>query len=631
MKWSLATSAALAVAVATPTAFAQQACVEGETVFHATFDLNTIDAMAQAGVSCVHLRLRQDDFTGFDDPRQLGAPARTMTELWDDLIDAYRARNIEVILEVGADAMGATMDAFRDPAMHARYGALLVRVVQRYVRQVKSFELPDQANLPPRAGVPGAAALSPAEYAALVLTARQALRRDLMGSLCNDHKIVLGGLNFDGIREHLGGYLRAVYAAGLGEDGATGLWTEFRERERRLPFDIVGVRSFPPFNPLLAQGGQGFDAAEAASSVVGDVLERFEGSRTARPVWITASGLPSDGTMEQNQRQMYWVMNFFQSVGRRDINTPIALASWYAFIDPPWDRGDWGFYNDGVRLRSNERVALVHFANEMRRYRAAPRADLLWLDGPLRLLPGQVTTVHLRITNTGPDTDASAWPLGAQIRVGAAPSCPDAEDHNQIPWTGPSMDAGGGPGVFDGRVNVPFERDWTVGYPRNVSWEITAPAAPGRYSLSARLIWGADRWFGQNATTTVEVLSPPDAGFDATAEAGDVAIADAGDDVADVVDAADAVELGMGAPDVAATAPADLGAPEAPDRPTTVSVDRPGSGDAGIDAGSAPRPAEAGCDCDVAASRGRWSPHALWAMAAVLIRRRRERRATPRP
>ena len=488
-------------------------------MYQGRLDTDLIEVLARRGLSCAHVRLRQDIWTGPDDTTRRGAPARTMFEAWDALVDFYRSRGITLILEVGADSMGRSMHELRDPVMRERYASFFTRVVQRYARQVKWFELPDQANRPPPAGVLGETMLPPDDLAALALIARETWERDLVPSECNrDVKFVFGGLHFDGPSGSVGTYFRQVYAAGLGIDGARGLWSDYRDTNRRLPFDVVSVRSFPPWNPILSIDSQGQDAAAHAAEAVGDVIERFEGSPTARPIWITAAGFPSNGTMIENARQRSWLNGFFDTVERRDLRVPVALASWYAFIDPPWDRGNWGFFDDGVYDEAHPHIGLLDFANIILNDRPLHDSRLQWLDPPLRLAPGEVHTVHLRITNASADTEAGIWPVGSPIRVGAAPSCPHAEDVNQVRWTGFTHGGHTGNGNVEAWVNVVLEAPLHPQGTTTVTWDITAPTEPGRYALSARLIWGTDEWFGQNSTTSVEVVAP-DASLDASTDA----------------------------------------------------------------------------------------------------------------
>jgi hypothetical protein len=611
--------AAAVVALLRPAAAsAQRACVEGAGVYGGAFDANLVDTLAANFVTCVHLRLRQDVWSGPDDPMPRGMPPSTMFEAWDRLIDYYRGRNIDVYLEVGADAVGRQVHELRDPAVRARYAAFFVRVFQRYRRQVRRFELPDGGDRPPPVGVAGHNALAPEDVAALALTVREAVERDRGTSPCNRHELALGGVRSDGATAAGVNYLRAVYAAGLGEEGAGGLWTPYYERSGRPPFDAIAMHSLSGFGPLLDAASQGEGAALGPADVVGDVLARFEGSRTARPVWITAGGLPSDGSEAQNVRQRTWLTAFFNTAVRADLSTPVAMASWYAFIEPPWDRGGWGFYDDGVLQRSNERSAgLGAFAGAMGANRPHPNALLRWNDGPLRLAPGEVRRVHLRMTNYGPFAGRSTWHAG-DIRVGAAAGCPDAEDDNQVLWTGFPTGGIGAPWPLYGRVNVPFPlgRDILAGGSVAVEWDITAPPEPGRYALSARLIWGENQWFGQNATTTVVVVAPMDAAADV---AGDVGV-----DASEVWDAPAAEESVSDASFDAVGAAGDaavLDVADEPDAPMDDGTIDASEVPAGADAAPG-RPTREGCGCGVGGNnRASW-----WGLGmgvALLLRRRR--------
>lgn len=522
-RWPLGLALASALALAVTPAHAQRACVEGPSVYNGSFDPEVVRALAAQRVSCVHVRLRQDVWTGLDDTTRRGTPPRTMREAWDALIDLYRSNAIDVILEVGADALGRSMHELRDPAARRQYAALFVRVVGRYVRQVKAFELADQPDLAPPPGVSGATALGPEDFAALALTTREALHRDLPGSLCNHHALALGGLRFTLQPPGLTEYLQAVLAAGLGRDGSTGLWTEYRAREGRLPFDAIAVRSFPVYSIPRDASQEGGEAASSAASDVGNVLRTFFNDRPdAVPIWIVASGLRSNGTVDQNTRQSQWLQAFFRTATRDPLDPPVALASWYTFLDPPWDpggpRNEWGFYDDGVLNDRNARAALVPFRNAMEQ--GAPRwhARLTWADPPLRLAPGQTASVHLRIVNASTSRPEGTWQPGTRIRVGAAPSCPYAEEINQVRWTRFPSGGSSGNGTAEARVEVPFTSPWPPEISQVVEWEITAPTEPGTYKLSARLIEGEDRWFGQNSTALVEVVAPAmDAATDAPA------------------------------------------------------------------------------------------------------------------
>lgn len=508
MKRVIAGIAVASVSLTPLPAAAQRACVEGITVYEGTFDANTIEELARFGATCVRVRLRRDRWTGMDDEARLGDPPRTLWETWDALLDLYRARGIEVYLEVGADALGRRPHELRDPDVRASYVALFARVVRRYVRTVKVFELPDRWDEAPPVGVSGATALSPDDVASLTLEAREAADRAVEGDLCGRYEVLLGGVRYNqspGDPGTLARYLGAVYAAGLGPEGrGPGLWDAWKTRSGALPFDGVAVRAYPAWNPLLTASDQGAQAASAAASAAGDVFERFEGGRAARAVWITEAGFVSDGTPTQNTRQRDWMASFFREAARGDLSTPIRVASWYAFIDPPWEPGGWGVFGEGLT-----RSAVDVLYNDLQHTRPMPYANIVWTVPTLRLRPSERRVVEARVTNLGPDDDGRGTiRAGERIRICAAPGCPVSEDVNQVPWTEPPPRGNGDPTTTGACVEFSLTRDWVASASELFRWEITAPEAPGRYALAARMRTVGGVWFGRGTPAVVEVSSP---------------------------------------------------------------------------------------------------------------------------
>ncbi len=508
MKTAVSLLCAASVALASTTALAQRACVEGITVHDGTFDANTIEELARFGATCVRVRLRRDRWTGLDDEARLGTPPRTLWETWDALLDLYQQRGIEVFLEVGADAMGRRPHELRDATVRAAYASLFARVVRRYVRTIKVFELPDRWDEAPPAGVSGETALSPEDVAQLTLDARAAAMRAAEGDLCNRFEVLLGGMRYNqspGDPGTLSRYLTAVYTAGVGPEGrGPGLWDAWQTREHALPFDGIAVRSFPAWNPLLTASDQGAQAASGAASAAGGVVQRFEGGLAARAVWITEAGFASDGTTTQNTRQRDWMMSFFRESARDDLSTPIRTAVWYAFIDPPWEAPGWGVFGEDLM-----RPAVNVLYNELRHTRPMLGANIVWTVPVLRLRPSERRVVEARVTNLGPDDNGRGTiPAGERVRVCAAPGCPTAEDVNQVPWTEPPPRGNGDPSTTGACVEFRLTRDWWPSVSELFRWEITAPAAPGRYVLAARMRTVGGLWYGRGNPAVVEVTAP---------------------------------------------------------------------------------------------------------------------------
>lgn len=553
MKTNTTWLCAVALALFPATTRAQRACVEGITLNEGTFDANTIEDMARFGATCVRVRLRRDRWTGVSDDTRLGEPSRTLWEAWDALLGLYRARQIEVYLEVGADALGRRPHELRDPSVRAQYVELFARVVGRYARTVKVFELPDRWDEPPPAGVAGETALPPEDVARLALEAREAADREVGSDACRRYELLLGGVRYNqspGNAGTLGRWLGAVYAAGLGPDGrGPGLWDARKVLTGTLPFDGIAVRSYPVWNPLLTASDQGAQAASSAASAAGDVLARYEGGRTARSVWITEAGFASDGTAAQNTRQRDWMASLFREAARDDISTPIRMTSWYAYVDPPWEPGGWGVAGDGVT-----RPAFDVLYSALRRSRPQRYMRLVWTVPTLYLRPSERRVVEVRAFNLGPDDNGRGTiPMSERVRFCAAPGCPITEDTNELRWTEPPPRGNGDPSPTGACVEFALTRDWWAGVSELFRWEITAPEAPGRYTLSTRMRTVDGVWLGLGSSATV-VVSAPDAG-------ADVATPDSAPDSAPDVAALDAAADGVVSRDVTPMIDASLALP----------------------------------------------------------------------
>ena len=386
------------------------------------------------------------------------APDAAYFAAYDQVIDDYVAHGIEVYGLINDESVSSSLDHNSD-AWRAVYVANATAIIDHFKNRVRTFELINEPN--DWAGGTSAR-FTPHAFALAVQATYQAVKRDHADDRCWQVSLISGPLfSFDG--NPSADYLDQVY----------GEWGTDR------PLDGVGYHMYV---------AQGLDSTTAdVGTQMRANLSAIEQTIAAHgddvPIFVSEFGWQADtvGADEQAAR-MQAGFAAMQSFGK------VAGAIYFNYADFPGA-------SYGVKGRPAEAMlqAMPHVAH------AAAIANVA---APV-LAPGQLGDVIVTVTNMGSMT----WT--GELRLGAAPGCPDAAAENAIAW---EPDAGYAHSITDARVYLPH--DVAPGESIDVHVPVRAPDAPGTYAFAARMVHEGVTWFGATATATITVADIGSAGGD---------------------------------------------------------------------------------------------------------------------
>jgi hypothetical protein len=276
-------------------------------------------------------------------------------------------------------------------------------------------------------------------------------------------------------------YLQQAYTIGRTQLA----WDYTHQATGSYPLDGIGYHIY------VAQGLDS-TAADASAAVaqnlaaVWNVVVANEGAATPKRLWISEYGWQADwvGAAGQAER-MQAGFSAMQQLGK------VAVALYFNFQDFPG--ATYGVFDDGGQRRVGADM-LRSLADDNR---PADGARLLEMTVPT-LAPGETGDVTITIENRGSTT----W--GGDIRLAAAPGCPEATTENAIDWA-PAAGSGYASSPLDARVFLPAEV--AAGQVLALRVPIRAPLQTGEYTFAARMVHEGVGWFGATAVGKVVVTA----------------------------------------------------------------------------------------------------------------------------
>lgn len=514
-------------------------CVEGPTVVGGDYDGALLAQVLALRPICVRVRFRLDLWQSVTDTAQRGPRDTTLfgaRGVYDDLLRRIRRTGASVVLTADLDAANVSPAQLDDSAARARYAQALYDLTLQVRGQIWALELAGAPNERAAGASTPDDRISPARYAAMLVTAQTRLRSLESALRCEMPRVLVGGV-LDAPEPARGstatGWLSGLYDALATLPEAAALRTSGREVIEDLAAQ-VRAEAQPGFaGPHLRDGAEG---------MLWSLDALYRGRLAAVPaprVWITAGAYRTDGSPGEDQRQALEAQAYFNASAFRDAPIRPQVITWSPVIEAPGACVGYGLFRGCRPLEDQRRFTYSVVFNGMTSTRPDPWARLEFTEPTLRVAAGDTVSVQLRVYNESPDLSTTLpWTAGTDLWIAQPIGCPDNVIANQIPWTAlapgsvESMTVGGARLRFIPATLLPSTASTVV------SWRLAPPRslAPGTYALAARLQQGT-RWFGDGATATLEVLAPTpsDAGvadaappIDARTDAGDAAGIDGG-------------------------------------------------------------------------------------------------------
>ncbi len=257
-----------------------------------------------------------------------------------------------------------------------------------------------------------------------------------------------------------------------------------------FPLDGIGYHLY------VAQGSES-PLSELRAQILANladvhsVVTAHEGASSSKQLWVSEYGFQASAVGPAGQAErMAAAFDAMAEAGT------VAIALYFNLRDFPGST--WGIIDDtGATRPGVQQLASISAAHRP----ALGAQALAAFTAPLTA--GELGTVTVTLENRG----ASTWT--DEVRLAAAPGCPDARAANAIAWEPANGYANG---ITDARVflaaPVPPGGSVTLEVP------VRAPSEPGSYTFAARLVREGVSWFGATATANVVVTAKPGSGED---------------------------------------------------------------------------------------------------------------------
>lgn len=431
----------------------------------------TVDSL---GVAWVRINFRLDAWSSVDDATPHGSEGLTWFQAYDRVIDEYVARGYQVYGLINDEAVDSPHPHGSD-AWIGDYVATAVKIVDHFKDRVRVYEVINEPN--DWAGGT-TARFTPRAFAKILQDTYLAVKHHdgHIDERCWQVDLVSGPLfSFDG--NSSADYLAQTYAIGRNELA----WDWTKANAGSFPLDGIGYHLY------VAQGPESSLADVRASmhanlDEVWNVVVANEGAATGKQFWISEYGFQAKLVGDDGQAaRLEAGFNALRDYGN------VALGVFFTLND--FGGLGWGVISEtGQRRPAADRLATVASAN-----RPARGALVKSIIAPA-LAPGEIGEVVITLENRG----AQAW--SGDVRLGAAPGCPDAAAANEIVWE-PANGYANGPG--DARVFL--AEDVAPGATVELRVPVRAPETPGVYRFAARMVDEGVAWFGSTAQAFVTV------------------------------------------------------------------------------------------------------------------------------
>lgn len=429
------------------------------------------------GASWVRINLRLD---------QWNTPDPAWFAAYDEVIDAYVARGIEVYALINDEAVSSDLDHNSD-AWIAQYVQNATAIVDHFKNRVRTFEIINEPN--DYAGG-SSARFTPHAFAKILQDTYLAVKHDAGHDVdrCWQVSLVSGPLfSFDDSSS--ADYLAQVYSAGRSELA----WDYTHQATGSYPLDGIGYHMY------VAQGLDSSDA-DVGTQMTGNLSSLWsavtaqEGDATGKRIWVSEFGWQA-GVVGADVQAARMQAGF---AAMRDFGK-VQGAIYFNYRDFPG--ASYGVFDDsGARRPAADMLATMP---------AAPHAAAVTSIAMPALAPGELGDAVVTVENRGSTT----WVASDGFRLGAAPGCPDAAAENAIAW---EPTDGYANGITDARVYLPH--DVAPGESIELHVPVRAPAQAGTYTFAARMVHEGVTWFGATATAPVTVADHAPGDGDATGD-----------------------------------------------------------------------------------------------------------------
>jgi uncharacterized protein (TIGR03382 family) len=425
------------------------------------------------GVGWVRINLRLDTKNAIEDE----------FPIYDQVIDDYLARGIEVYILINDEAVSSTLAHGSDAWIENAFVPTAVKIVDHFKNRVRVYEVVNEPN--DFAGGTSAR-FTPRQFAKILQDTYLAVKHDAAhdADACWQVKLVSGPLfSFDDTPSAT--YLDQVYAAGKSQLA----WDYTHQTTGSYPLDGIGYHMYV---------AQGLDSSTddvrtqmlANLTAVDAVVQSYES--TSKRFWVSEYGWEASVVGADVQAvRLTAGFNAMAEFGK------VENAFYFNFQDFPG--ATYGLYDDQLTARPAS-TALSNIASMPRR----ARIDAVM--PPMALAPGSIGDVAITLTNRG----TSTW-TASDYRLAAGAGCPDSAYANELAWE-PAANAGYAISIIDARVflsvDVPPGESVTIHVP------VRAPAQEGTYTVAARMVNEGVTLFGPTITAKITVANPPVGGDD---------------------------------------------------------------------------------------------------------------------
>jgi len=421
----------------------------------------TVDAV---GVGWVRINMRLDAWSSVDDPAWLAA--------YDQVIDAYLARGIEIDALINDEAIASTQPHGSD-AWIGDYVAAAVKIVDHFKNRVRVYEIINEPN--DFAGGTSAR-FTPSQFAKILQDTYLAVKHDggHDADRCWQVELISGPLfSFDGTPGD--SYLDQTYAAGT----STLAWDYTHQVTGTYPLDGVGYHMY------VAQGLASTNADVrtqmlANLDAIDMVVRTYE---PAKPIWVTEYGW--EASVVGNDIQAQRLTAGFDAMVE---SAKVSHAFYFDFQDFPG--ATYGVYDEALQPRPSATALSL----------LAPlplRAAIKNVVAPV-IAPGQLGDVIVTLENHG------TLPWTSEFRLAPGTGCPDSAVLNTVMW---EPTDGYATSPTDARVFLPS--DVQYGQTVDIHVPVRAPLEAGEYMFAARMVQEGVTLFGPTIQATITVAGTP--------------------------------------------------------------------------------------------------------------------------
>jgi MYXO-CTERM domain-containing protein len=414
--------------------------------------------VAATGVGWVRINIRLDTKNAIEDE----------FAIYDQAIDDYLARGIEVYILINDEAVGPSANTHGSDAwIESDFVPAAVKIVDHFKNRVRVYEVVNEPN--DFAGG-SSARFSPRQFAKILQDTYLAVKHDAGHDADACWQVTLNSgplFSFDDTPSDT--YLDQVYSIGRSQLA----WDYTHQVTGRYPLDGIGYHMY------VAQGLDSSNA-DVRTQMLASIaaIDAVVTARDDAPksLWVSEYGW--EASVVGNDVQAQRLTAGFNAMAE---SGKVATAFYFNFQDFPG--ATYGLYDDQLNVRPSA-AALSLIAG-------IPLRASIESVSPVTAKPDDTTQVLVRLRNRGTES----WTANDHLVPGGG--CPDSAVANEISWTAVSLPHDVNPGEMVDIV-VP----------------VVAPAAEGTYTFAARMVHEGTTRFGPTIHVTITVANAPVGGDD---------------------------------------------------------------------------------------------------------------------